>query len=109
MAADVELAQRICDLLNDMLARDRPAVAAMVANRISCRAALADHPTVQVAAQHGGFHVGLLGVLNGLCGLHAGGIGPICAVFDGPDEATLKDLMTFRLTKPEDFDLEKFD
>lgn len=54
--------------LNQLLELDRPAVAALVANRVPCNEALADHPTCQVGVQHGGFHVGLLGVLNGLFG-----------------------------------------
>lgn len=53
-------------LLNKLLELDRPAIAALLANRVPCNESLANHPTVQVAAQHGGYHVGMFGVLNGL-------------------------------------------
>ena len=99
-AADLQLAARICEFLNGLLANDRPAIAAMIANRVPCSRALADHPTVQVSVQHGGFHVGLLGLLNGLCGIHGDGNGPICAVFDhedGDDVRHLLNLERFKL------------
>lgn len=106
MKPDLELAQRICDYLNDLLEYDRPAIAAMMANRIPCSREMADHPTVQVSVQHGGFHVGLLGVMNGLCGVHDDGYGLISAVFDPPDEKDgealnqeFYDLVEFKLTK----------
>lgn len=70
------------DYLNELLDRDRPAIAAMVANRVPCNRGLADHPTVQVMQQHGGYHVGLLGVINGMFGVFNGTDGPIAAVFE---------------------------
>lgn len=96
-AVDLQLAARVCDFLNGLLEIDRPAIAAMVANRLPCNLALADHPTVQAGAQHGGYNVGLLGILNGLCGKHDDGNGPICAVFDG--ENGFENLVRFKLTK----------
>lgn len=80
-----ELAQQIVDYLNDLLERDTPAIAALVANRVPCNAALADHPTCQVSMQHGGFHVGILGLLNGLCGVDDLLGGCITAVFEEDD------------------------
>lgn len=68
-------------LLNEAVALDRPAMAALLANRVPCNDALADHPTIQVQAQHGGYHVGLLGIINGLFGVDDEGKGPICYVF----------------------------
>ncbi len=68
-------------LLNEAVALDRPAMAALLANRVPCNAAFADHPTIQVQAQHGGYHVGLLGIINGLFGVDDDGKGPICSVF----------------------------
>lgn len=71
--------------LNDLIALDRQAMAALVANRVPCNRALADHPTAQVAAQHGGFQIGMLGVLNGLFGCDALENGYIVFVFEEGD------------------------
>jgi len=73
-------------LLNELLELDRPAVAALIANRVPCNEALADHETVQCSAQHNGFHVGMLGVLNGLFGTLPNGWGKITAVFEDSDD-----------------------
>jgi hypothetical protein len=94
---DPELAQRICDYLNGLLLLDRNAIACLIANRVPCNQGLADHPTVQAGAQHGGFHVGLLGILNGLCGVRNGTTtGFINAIFEG-DARELKDLLHFEV------------
>lgn len=74
--------EQIVARLNSMLEADRPAMAALLANRVPCNEKLADHPTCQVMMQHGGFYVGLLGVLNGLLGESAS----IKAIFDDPEE-----------------------
>lgn len=96
---DLKLAARICDFLNGLLEHDRPTIAAMIANRVPCSVQLADHPTVQVAEQHGGFHVGLLGLLNGLCGVYSNGHGPITAEFSEEDNCLkFRDLERFILT-----------
>ena len=97
MIGNRELAQRIVDLLNEMTERDRCAVAAMVANRVPCNLQLADHPTVQVTEQHGGYAVGLLGILNGLAGVKADGRGWIEAVFDEPVCGEFSNLNGFRV------------
>lgn len=102
-AADLATAAKVVAFLNELLEIDRQAIAALIANRIPCCEALAEHPTVQVAAQHGGYHVGMLGVLNGLCGTMADGGGPIMAVFDKPDGNDISDmlnLMRFEVRKP---------
>jgi len=85
--------------LNVLIELDRPAIAALVANRVPCNEALAEHPTCQVGAQHGGFHVGLLGLLNGLFGTfdegeHLGW-GPIKAVFEDEERAVGARLIRF--------------
>lgn len=67
--------------LNELIEADRPAIAALIANRVPCNEALADHNTVQVQAQHGGFHVGMLGILNGLFGTVDGVNGQIGAIW----------------------------
>ena len=69
-------------VLNEMIALDKPATAALVANRVPCNEALADHPTILVNAQNGGFDVGLVGVLNGLFGPPDAQGGPICYEFE---------------------------
>lgn len=70
------------DLLNELIRLDKPAIAALLANRVPCNQALADHPTVQVQAQNDGYHVGLLGIINGLFGTDDHLWGPICFEFE---------------------------
>lgn len=70
------------EYLNELIEVDRVAIAALIANRVPCNEELADHPTVQVYAQHGGFLVGMLGILNGLFGIHENGYGPIAFTFE---------------------------
>jgi hypothetical protein len=41
---------------------------ALIAQRVPCNSALADHPTAQVAEHEGQVKIGLLGVLNALFG-----------------------------------------
>lgn len=81
-------AESLVTYFNQLLAIDRPAIAAMFANRVPCNKAMADHPTVQVTAQHGGYHVGLIGILNGFCGVREDGMGPLCLQWKegGPGE-----------------------
>ncbi len=67
--------------LNKLIAIDKPAIAALLANRVPCNEHLAEHPTVQVSAQHGGFHVGMFGIINGLFGVDVCGRGLIRYVF----------------------------
>jgi hypothetical protein len=80
------LAEVVVDYLNELLEIDRAAIGALVDNKVPCNKLLANHPTVQVASKHAGCHVGLLGILNGLCGVKANGYGYIVAIFkdDGP-------------------------
>lgn len=96
---DIELAQRICDLLNELLEIDRPAIAALIANRVPCNEALSNHPTVQVGVQHGGYHVGMLGILNGLCGIRpSNSFGLINAIFEQQgDSRKFEDLLRFEV------------
>ena len=79
------LAHNIVDFLNSLLELDKAAIGALVHNSVQCSDKLADHETVQVVARDGAFHVGLLGILNGLCGANKG-IGLIRAVFDESDD-----------------------
>jgi hypothetical protein len=89
MAVNDEIANAVVAYLNELLEADRVAIAALVSNRVPCNAGLADHPTCQVQCQNGGTYVGLLGLLNGLCGvIDSGpyaGAGGIVSVFE-PDD-----------------------
>ena len=68
--------------LNELIELDRPAIAALIANRVPCNQVLADHPTAQCGARHGGFTIGMLGVLNGLFGVDDDKRGYITFVFE---------------------------
>ena len=94
MSTNTDLAHRICDFLNVLLEVDRNAIACLIANRVPCNQALADHPTVQVGPQHGGYYVGMLGILNGLCGVKPDGAGFLVAIFDGEGN---RDLLRFEV------------
>ena len=85
MLADVEISVTIDDAiayLNELIELDRPAMAALIANRVPCNKALADHPTAQVGQRHGGFSIGMLGILNGLFGVDENDWGFITFVFE---------------------------
>lgn len=95
-------AESMIEFLNELIELDRPAIAVLIANRVPCNEALANHPTVQVGAQHGGYHVGLLGVLNGYMGTYdegpRKGFGAIAAVFeDGAGDEVGQQLTGFTL------------
>lgn len=98
---DMELAQKLCDYLNSLVALDPNAIAVLISNRTVCNQALADHPTVQVWEQNGGFNVTMLGVLNGLAGMHEDGpnkgFGGIAAYFDVDEKKPVKSLIGFHV------------
>ncbi|MFA5572280.1 MAG: hypothetical protein WDA42_04170 [Candidatus Bathyarchaeia archaeon] len=81
---NTKLATKITKLLNTLLTLDPTATRNLVEQRIPCNDALANHPTVQVMVEDGKTSVGLLGVLNGLCGSDAIG-GIIVAKFKDPE------------------------
>lgn len=89
---DTALADRIIAFLNELNALDPEGIARLVNARVQCNARLAHHPTVQVAGPEP-FAVGMLGVLNGLCGVVEGGeldgYGVIAAVFNPARTAVL--------------------
>lgn len=87
MKPDIKTAKKIVDLLNSLIECDKNAVASLVANRVPCNSILADHPTVQVGTMNGGYSVGLLGILNGICGIKENGYGLIVAHFEDDPEA----------------------
>jgi len=87
MISDRKTAARTIRLLNDAFARDPRAIASMVYHRVGCNQALADHPTIQVlCAENGRCTIGLVGVVNGMCGVikrgKRRGWGMVCSVHD---------------------------
>jgi hypothetical protein len=106
MAVDLVLAERIVDYMNGLVALDKPCVAALIANRIPCNKAFSDHPTCQSSAQNGGFHVGVLGLLNGICGVYDDGPkkgwGAIAATFEKSDDNPYNCLKGFIILKNEE-------
>jgi hypothetical protein len=100
---DLELANRVVLYLNQLTESDRPAIAALITNRVPCNKELASHPTCQVGQQHGGYNVGILGVLNGVCGVYDDGpmkgYGPIAAMFNSGKTEAFRDLTGFFVLK----------
>jgi len=68
--------------LNELITIDTLAMAALIANRVPCNYEMAIHPTVQVHTQHGGYLVGLVGIINGMFGVDDNNWGPITWVFE---------------------------
>lgn len=91
--------QPIIDLLNEALAQDRIAIEKLVQSRVSCNKYLAGHPTIQIGHNR---TVGLLGILNGICGTYdhgpKKGWGPIAADVEEKDHKRIK---CFILIDPE--------
>ena len=98
-ATDIETAERLVKLLNEILKIDPIALACLITNRVPANMLLTNHPTVQTFMDGNGFTVGLLGILNGLCGVTADGFGHITAVYS--DEPT-PTLLRFALNEPSD-------
>ena len=64
------LADFFIERLNEIAQADPEAMGKLIATRVPCNEALADHPTVQVRALKGEPPaVGVLGLLNGLVGI----------------------------------------
>lgn len=105
---DLQVAQKIVDLLNEAVKLDKPAIAALIGFRVPCNDALAEHPTIQVGAQHGGMMVGWLGILNGIAGFWEDGDkkdwGAIAAEFEDDaenDQNNWKSLKGFKIIRSE--------
>lgn len=83
---DHKLATRIVRLMNEALELDYRAIKNLINTRVDCGYKLSNHPTIQVGRRRHfqGYTVGLLGLLNGLCGVHKKGklkgMGLICVV-----------------------------
>lgn len=80
MAIDWKIAKKITKLLNKLYTLDPAAVSSLVETRVPCNTALSEHPSVQVVPFNASASmVGLLGILNGLCGTLPDGSGPLMA------------------------------
>lgn len=88
---DLELADRIITFLNSLLEVDREAVSRIMTGYVRCNRTMAEHPTVQCGQiAPDWWHVGALGILNGLCGSFDAdhpnaGWGPVVAVVEDDD------------------------
>jgi hypothetical protein len=77
---DLVLAHRIAGFLNGLLPTDEAAITAIVEHRVPCSEQIAVHPTIQVGCEVSGApRLGVLGLLNGLCGAYPDGNGAIIA------------------------------
>lgn len=68
--------EKFVDVLNSAYDADPAAIHALLCNRVPCNQELADHPSIVVvenkATPDPGYTVGLLGILNGICGALTG-------------------------------------
>jgi len=91
------------EFLNDLLKQDAEAVTNLCESRVKCNEEIANHPTVQVRGYEEKTSVGLLGILNGLFGVHgeeAGkfkGYGGIMAIYDNNNK-----IVKFARTNPKE-------
>lgn len=70
----------VIDFLNSLLKIDSKALNTLIFNRVSCNKELGEHPTVQTLCDDNfNYSVGLLGLLNGMCGTNEDGWGFIVA------------------------------
>lgn len=73
----------VLEVLNSAIEDDRDAIQRLIDSRVECNEKLAHHPTIQVGNyfEKGKFHVGFLGILNGLFGISETGFGVISAIY----------------------------
>ena len=95
MIDKLDLATELVDYLNDLVELDKSAINALVNHRVPCNESLDKHPTVQAFGPDNNVTIGMLGILNGLCGVNNKGRGPIEAVCD---KTSLK-LKSFQVAK----------
>jgi len=81
---DLVLAKRIVSFMNNLLQIDRNTIQLLIDCRVPCNKELAEHPTVQVlhSKELNLNFVGLLGVLNGLCGTYDNGLAAVAIMTD---------------------------
>jgi hypothetical protein len=82
MKLNKELAEYIAGFMNDLLKQDPVAISCLVTNRSQCNTKLSKHPSVQTTKIGNHYYVGILGILNGLCGTREGNNGSIFIEYD---------------------------
>ncbi len=87
-------ADHVIDYLNLLLEIDRCAIGALIANRVPCNEAMADHDSVQVLGVNGGHIVGMLGIINGMFGVDGDGYGQI--LYESEVEGARTNIIRFR-------------
>ena len=89
---DLELGQRVVNLLNEALELDPDALHRLCEFRTPCNDALATHPTIQAGPIDGdpADRVGLIGILNGLVGTYPSGWGCVAAIYDTNDRDQIR-------------------
>lgn len=92
------LAEKIVVYLNELLKADEEAIGRLVEYRVPTNEALANHQTCQCVEKNGVDYVGLLGILNGLCGVKPNGYGYLAAEFCINENTGKKELVGFRYT-----------
>lgn len=94
------LAKAIVELLNDVCKTDRLSMHNLIEFRQPASPTLVDHPTIQTAGDATNPTFGLLGLLNGICGVvPATGAGWIQAVYSG-DDKECGELLHFKVASP---------
>lgn len=88
LGIDRQFAQKVVDFLTEIHRADPDALTALVSSRVPCNRALADHPTIQTGETDDGFEVGLVGILNGLCGVGREGRGVVAVLVE--DDGTVR-------------------
>jgi hypothetical protein len=99
-----ELALHIIKCLNEYLALDYKPIQELVEYRVPVSDLLADHSHIQVVVEssYSTPMLGLLGILNGICGIIPGtSIGYITAVFNDDSQK----LIRFELSDPNKYNL----
>lgn len=79
---DEEKVKEVIDTLNRIHTKDPTVLPTLISFRVPCNEELAGDPTVQVGKSENGWNVGLLGILNGICGVNASDIGFVAAYYD---------------------------
>jgi hypothetical protein len=86
-------AQQIIKFLNELLMIDRQAISELFSFRAECNEAMDNHPAAITTVKG----VGVLGILNGMCGRDENGNGYIWAVYNDADPDTI---MNFNFGPP---------
>lgn len=84
----------IIQYLNNLIKLDQKAISNLIDARVPCNTDLANHETVQVVDlgtdEIPEYKVGILGILNGLCGVDEDSFGFIVGEFDEDNKTIIK-------------------